>query len=153
CGGEALSGDLAAQLLATRAEVWNLYGPTETTIWSTTTQVRRQTGTPAVTDAKESIGRPIGNTQVYILDRYFQPVPVGIPGELYISGAGLSRGYWRQPAMTAERFVPDPFGMVAGARVYKTGDVARFLAEGRVAFLGRVDHQVKIRGFRIELGE
>jgi amino acid adenylation domain-containing protein/non-ribosomal peptide synthase protein (TIGR01720 family) len=153
CGGEALSEDLAGQLLATRAEVWNLYGPTETTIWSTTTQVRRQAGTEARANSKESIGRPIGNTAVYVLDRYFQPVPVGMQGELYIGGAGLSRGYRGQPAMTAERFLPDPFETAPGARLYRTGDLARFLADGRIAFLGRVDHQVKIRGFRIELGE
>ena len=152
-GGEALSGDLAAQLLEAGAEVWNLYGPTETTIWSTATQVSRQIDILARTNVNVSIGRPIGNTQAYILDQYFQPVPVGIHGELYIGGAGLSRGYRGQPAKTAERFLPDPFATAPGARIYKTGDVTRFLADGQIRFLGRVDHQVKIRGFRIELGE
>ena len=164
CGGEALSGDLAAQLLATGAEVWNLYGPTETTIWSTIAQVTRPQHLAETqsdddqdaintTAAKEAIGYPIGNTQVYILDANGQPAPIGIPGELYIGGAGLSRGYLHQAAMTAERFLPDPFSLLPGARVYRTGDLSRFLANGRIGFLGRVDHQIKIRGFRIELGE
>jgi len=154
CGGEALTGELADQLLNTGAEVWNLYGPTETTVWSTASRVLpQQDGVEIGKSAGASIGRPIANTQTYIIDSFFQPVPVGIPGELHIGGDGLSRGYLGQAAMTAERFLPDPFAATPGARVYKTGDLVRFLNNGQIAFLGRVDHQVKIRGFRIELGE
>src|SRR5262249_16951690 len=152
CGGEALSRDLAEKLLARDVEGWNLYGPTETPIWSTLARVTAPQLTAGARDAKASIGRPIGNTQVYILDRHGQPIPVGVAGELYIGGAGLSRGYAERPAMTAERFLPDPFS-ASGARLYKTGDLSRFLPDGRIDFLGRIDHQVKLRGFRIELGE
>ncbi|MBD9358038.1 non-ribosomal peptide synthetase [Methylomonas albis] len=152
CGGEALTGELAQQLLQTRAQVWNLYGPTETTVWSTASRViPRHNGGEFGGNA--AIGHPIANTQTYIVDRFFQPLPIGIPGELYIGGDGLSRGYLGQAAMTAERFLPDPFAAIPGARVYKTGDLVRFLNSGQIAFLGRVDHQIKIRGFRIELGE
>ncbi len=151
CGGEALTGELADQLLNTGAELWNLYGPTETTVWSTANRVLPQQD--GGKSAGTSIGRPIANTQTYIVDGFFQPVPIGIPGELHIGGDGLSRGYLGQAAMTAERFLPDPFAATPGARVYKTGDLVRFLNNGQIAFLGRADHQVKIRGFRIELGE
>ncbi len=144
CGGEALSGDLAAALLSRCAELWNMYGPTETTIWSTIYQVTSA-------DGPVPIGRPIANTQVYILDGRRQLVPTGIVGELYIGGAGLARGYLARPELTAERFVESPFE--PNARLYRTGDRARWLADGALECLGRVDNQVKIRGFRIEPGE
>ena len=146
CGGEALPRELANQLLAKGGELWNMYGPTETTIWSSVARV-------APDDAPINIGRPIANTQLYILDAHLQPVPMGVPGELHIGGLGLARGYRNRPELTAERFVPDPFSSEPGARLYKTGDVARLRAKGQIEVLGRLDHQVKIRGFRIELGE
>jgi hypothetical protein len=147
CGGEALSRPLATALLGTGAELWNLYGPTETTIWSTVERVRGE-------DEEISIGRPIANTNVYILDdKTLQPVPVGVSGELYIGGYGVARGYHNRPELTAERFVANPFTGALGDRMYRTGDLARFLPDGRIAHLGRTDHQVKIRGFRVELGE
>ena len=145
CGGEGLPQELAAQLIVRGAELWNLYGPTETTIWSTAEKVGAGSG-------NVTIGRPIANTQTYVLDRNLQPLPVGVPGELYIAGDGLSRGYRQRPDLTAERFLPNPFGP-PGSRMYRTGDLARFLADGRIECLGRVDHQVKVRGFRVELGE
>ncbi|HEY1580407.1 MAG TPA: amino acid adenylation domain-containing protein [Terracidiphilus sp.] len=144
CGGEALTPDLAGQLVATGAEVWNLYGPTETTIWSTLQRVISQ-------DEPISIGRPIANTQVYLLDEYGQPVPPGVPGELYIGGNGLARGYLQREELTAERFVNSTFH--SGKRLYRTGDLARRLPSGDLEYKGRADHQVKVRGFRIELGE
>jgi amino acid adenylation domain-containing protein len=146
CGGEALPRELADQLLAKGGELWNMYGPTETTIWSSAAQVTRD-------DAPINIGQPIANTQLYILDPHLQPVPMGVTGELHIGGLGLARGYRNRPELTAERFVPDAFSGVPGARLYKTGDVARLRAKGQIELLGRLDHQVKIRGFRIELGE
>ena len=146
CGGEALPADLAARLLATGAQVWNVYGPTETTIWSTAHRVEEARG-------PVPIGRPIANTRVYVLDRHREPVPTGVPGELYIGGAGVARGYLARPELTAERFLPDRFSADPGSRLYRTGDVVRYRADGAVEFLGRVDHQVKVRGFRIELGE
>jgi len=148
CGGEALPPDLAGELLSRTASLWNVYGPTETTIWSTVEPV-----TAAATSGALPIGRPIANTGIHLLDRHLQPVPVGVAGELYIGGAGVARGYLRRPALTAERFVPDPFGASPGARLYRTGDLARQLPDGRVVYLGRTDFQVKVRGFRIELGE
>lgn len=146
CGGEALPLDLAQQLLSRAASLWNMYGPTEATIWSTLCQIKP--GEEVI-----SIGRPIANTQVYLLDLQLQPVPVGVPGELYIGGDGLARGYLNRPELTAEHFVCHPFSDEPGARLYKTGDLARYLPDGSIEYLGRLDSQVKIRGYRIELGE
>ena len=144
-GGEALPGDLVQSLQgATGAEIHNMYGPTETTIWST---VEKISAVPAGT---AGIGTPIANTQIYVLDEKQKPVPAGTPGELYIGGAGVSGGYWQREALTSERFVKGPF---AEGSLYRTGDLVRWTANGRLAFLGRTDHQVKIRGQRIELGE
>ncbi len=145
CGGEALSRDLADRLVGC-GEVWNMYGPTETTIWSATCRVERTSG-------PVPFGGPIANTQLYVLDAQRNPVPIGVPGELYIGGAGVARGYFRQPELTAERFVPDPFATGAGARMFKTGDMVCYRTDGRLEFLGRFDTQVKVRGFRIELEE
>ena len=145
CGGESLSRELAEALL-TRGEVWNLYGPTETTIWSTIHKVESAEG-------PVPIGRPIANTQIYILDSHLQPVPIGVHGELYIGGDGLARGYLNRPELTEERFVSNPFSNKPGSRLYRTGDRARYRAGGNIEFLGRTDNQVKIRGHRIELGE
>ena len=144
-GGEALSAGLAEDLLARGAEPWNLYGPTETTIYSAAAPVR--------TSVPPALASLIANTRLYLLDRHMTLVPIGVPGELYIAGAGLARGYLGRPGLTADRFLPDPFTEVAGARMYRTGDLMRRLPDGRLEFLGRTDHQVKLRGFRIELGE
>lgn len=146
CGGEPLPRDLADALLAHVHELWNLYGPTETTIWSTLERV-------APSPAPVTIGKPIANTQVYVLNAHGEPVPVGVHGELWIGGTGVALGYHRRPELTAERFVPDRFSPQTGALLYRTGDLARWDAQGRLQHLGRMDHQVKIRGFRIELGE
>ena len=144
CGGEALSRELANQLLPIGNEVWNLYGPTETTIWSTIHKVdRRESAVP--------IGRPIANTTCYLLDAAGQMVPVGTPGELFIGGDGVARGYLNRSELTAEKFVPSPFDL--DRRLYRTGDMAFYLPDGNIEFLRRVDNQVKLRGFRIELGE
>ncbi|HEX6290022.1 MAG TPA: MupA/Atu3671 family FMN-dependent luciferase-like monooxygenase, partial [Herpetosiphonaceae bacterium] len=146
-GGEALPVDLATQVRdQLAADLYNMYGPTETTIWSTTHRVETINGSIP-------LGRPIANTQIYILDQRLQPVPIGVPGEIYIGGLGVVRGYLNRPALTAERFLPDPFGAVAGARLYRTGDLARYRADGAIDFLGRSDQQVKLRGYRIEPGE
>jgi natural product biosynthesis luciferase-like monooxygenase protein len=151
-GGEALPGSLVTELSQLGAPtIENMYGPTETTIWSSTE-------TAGASESIVNIGRPIANTQMYVLDEHQQPVPVGVPGELYIGGDGVTRGYWLRPDLTAERFPADPFvrpECVApgGARMYRTGDLARWRADGRIDFLGRADFQVKIRGYRIELGE
>jgi amino acid adenylation domain-containing protein len=144
CGGDLLPRDLADRLLSTGSEVWNLYGPTETTIWSTAFRVT--TGEGSV-----PIGRPISNTQVYLLDKNRQLVPPGCFGELCIGGDGLARGYLNRPELTDEKYISNPF--VLSSRLYRTGDLARWLPDGNLQFLGRLDHQVKIRGFRIELGE
>ena len=146
CGGESLSRTLAGELLVRGASLWNMYGPTETTIWSATERVGPGHG-------PVSIGRPLANTQMYVLDAQLQAVPVGQAGELYIGGAGLARGYLNRPELTAERFIPHPFSDDPGMRLYRTGDVARYLDEGKIELLGRLDHQVKLRGYRIELGE
>ncbi|MGH2866574.1 MAG: non-ribosomal peptide synthetase [Solirubrobacteraceae bacterium] len=142
-GGEALSGPLAERMLDRCAVLWNAYGPTETTVWSTMARIER--GAPI------TVGRPIANTRIYILDKHSRPVPVGVSGEMFIGGDGVAVGYLNRPELTAERFVANPF--VAGGRMYRTGDRARYRADGNVEFLGRLDHQVKIRGFRIEPGE
>ena len=144
CGGEAVTPSLADGLAARSGEVWNVYGPTETTIWSSCERIR--TGHPI------TIGRPIANTQFYVVDKHGETVPIGVSGELLIGGDGVARGYFRRPELTSEKFVADRF-MSSGGRVYKTGDLVRRLADGRVEWLGRIDQQVKIRGFRIELGE
>ena len=146
CGGEAFPQELAHEFLERRLEPWNLYGPTETTVWSMTSRVTS-------TDGPISLGGPIANTQVYLLDTDFNLVPMGVPGEVYIGGDGLARGYCRRPELTADRFIPDPFSSQAGSRLYRTGDQARHRPDGSVEFLGRLDHQVKLRGYRIELGE
>ena len=145
CGGEALAPELAAGLLERGGQLWNLYGPTETTIYSTGYRVKA--------GGRILIGRPVANTQIYVLDQRQRPVPVGVAGELYIGGDGLARGYLNRPELTQEKFVPHPFGGEAGARLYRTGDLVRYLSTGELEYLGRIDHQVKIRGFRIELGE
>jgi amino acid adenylation domain-containing protein len=144
CGGEAVPRELATRLLNTGAEVWNLYGPTETTIWSTVHRIDSRHGSVP-------IGKPIANTQIYILDDRRQLTPRGVPGELYIGGDGLAKGYLHRRELTAERFVPNP--IESAGKLYRTGDVARWLPDGNLEYIGRADHQVKLRGFRIELGE
>jgi acyl-coenzyme A synthetase/AMP-(fatty) acid ligase len=146
CGGEALPRDLADELLARASSVWNMYGPTETTIWSATSPVTP--GPEPVT-----IGPPIANTEFYVLDNHGQPVPVGVASELHIGGDGVARGYWDRAALTAEKFIPDPYRGGADDRLYKTGDLVRYRADGALEFLGRLDTQVKVHGFRIETGE
>jgi amino acid adenylation domain-containing protein len=143
CGGEALPRDLANRLLNGPGELWNMYGPTETTIWSSCTRVL-----PG--DEPITVGGPIANTQFYILDHHDQPVPSGVPGQLHIAGDGVARGYYKRAALTAEKFLANPFHP---GRMYRTGDQARWLPDGGLQVLGRIDHQVKLRGFRIELGE
>jgi natural product biosynthesis luciferase-like monooxygenase protein len=146
-GGEALPPSLAQQLRQeVPCDIHNMYGPTETTIWSTSALISNG-------GREISLGRPVANTEVYILDNHLQPVPVGIPGELYIGGEGVVRGYLGRSELTATRFIPNPFSTKQGARLYKTGDLAQFLSSGNIEFLGRTDHQVKIRGFRIEPAE
>jgi non-ribosomal peptide synthetase component F/acyl carrier protein len=154
CGGEALDYHLAKQLLQNSQQVWNLYGPTETTIWSAIYPLNLS----SISQEKFtyiSIGRPLANTQFYVLDSQFNPVPIGVNGELYIAGLCVARGYLKRPELTAERFIPNPFSTNKAQqnRLYKTGDIVRYLPDGNIEYLGRLDHQVKIRGFRIELGE
>src|SRR5581483_2126683 len=146
CGGEALPLALAQQLLERSAQLWNMYGPTETTIWSMLDRVSADQ--PGI-----SLGHPIGRTQIYLLDPRLQVVPRGAVRELYIGGEGVARGYVGRPEMTAERFVPDPFSGRAGARLYRTGDQGRWLPDGRLQYLGRLDQQIKLRGYRIEPAE
>jgi amino acid adenylation domain-containing protein len=142
CGGEAMDRDLAVRLVETCGSIWNMYGPTETTIWSSVARVDSD---------QVTIGRPIANTRMYVLDGHKEPVPRGVVGELWIGGEGVARGYLNRPELTGESFVRDPFH--EGARMYRTGDLARHLPDGRLECLGRTDNQVKIRGYRIELGE
>ncbi len=164
CGGEALPCELAAALLARGVELWNVYGPTETAVWSSV----REVGAPAPGGAV-GLGRPIANTRFYVVDARLEPVPMGTAGELLIGGDGVARGYWGRPELTAERFVPDVSGGrgsgcrqsrhsllgagQGGGRLYRTGDLVRHRPDGDLEFLGRIDHQVKLRGFRIEPGE
>ena len=146
CGGEALPNDLAEKLLTNCKSVWNVYGPTETTVWSTLKELKHDD--PCIT-----VGRPIWNTYVYLLDEDRMMVPEGKIGEIYIGGEGVARGYLNREDLTNERFFDDPFSEVHGARIYRTGDLGQFLQNGEILCLGRVDHQVKVRGHRIELGE
>ncbi|WP_263357603.1 non-ribosomal peptide synthetase [Acidicapsa ligni] len=147
CGGEALETGLANSLLNHAESVWNMYGPTETTIWSS---ALRLTGR---TEDAIPIGHPIANTTFYIVDAQYQPVPIGVAGELLIGGDGLARGYLNREELTRERFIDDPFSATPGARLYRTGDLVCYRRDGLIEFLGRLDHQIKLRGFRIELGE
>ncbi len=148
CSGEALPADLQTRFHARHsAQLHNLYGPTEAAVDVTFWRCLRGDPRPIV-----PIGRPIARTQMYVLDKRLEPAPPGVPGELFIGGVGVSRGYHRRPELTAEKFIPDPFG-TPGLRLYRTGDLARWLPDGTLEYLGRLDHQVKLRGFRIELGE
>jgi len=146
CGGEKLPRDLADSVLERATELWNLYGPTETTVWSTVEQISHG-------DSEISIGRPIGNTQVHIVDAAGELAPVGIAGEICIGGAGVAIAYHGRPELTAERFIPDRFGENGSGRLYRTGDLGRWGADGKLYHLGRMDDQLKMRGFRIEPGE
>jgi natural product biosynthesis luciferase-like monooxygenase protein len=144
-GGEALPEPLADALTDAVGDVHNMYGPTEATVWATTTPVRH--GEPV------SIGSPMTNVRAYVVDAHLRPTPLGVPGELLLGGDGITRGYLGRPGLTATKFIPDPFSAIAGARLYRTGDLVRRVADGTLRFLGRLDHQVKIHGHRIELGE
>lgn len=150
-GGEAASWDLVTQVqqLKPSCQILNHYGPTEATIGVLTYKVEHK----AAPSKAVPLGRPLANTQIYLLDEHLQPVPIYVPGELYIGGANLARGYLNRPELTQERFIPNPFTEVEGSRLYKTGDLARYLPDGNIEFLGRCDRQVKIHGFRIELEE
>ncbi len=145
CGGEALSKTLAQKLLDRSNELWNMYGPTETTIWSTVSRV--------LPGEQITIGHPIANTQIYILDESLKPVPDGVEGEIYIGGDGIARGYLNRRELTAEKFIVNPFDNDSGSKIYKTGDTGMYLPDGRIVCLGRIDNQVKLNGFRIELEE
>lgn len=144
CGGEPLPKDLMHELLKRCDSLWNMYGPTEATIWMTVEKINNP-------DETITIGRPIHNMEAYILDEHLQPVPIGVVGEIYIGGIGLARGYHGRPDLTNEKFIPHPFK--ENGKLYQSGDLARLMPDGRIECLGRIDHQVKIRGFRIELGE
>ncbi|MCC5669418.1 amino acid adenylation domain-containing protein [Nostoc sp. CHAB 5784] len=146
CAGELCSEDIVKRWWNYGRKFFNAYGPTEATVWSTVAEIKS-------VSAKPPIGRPIANTEVYILDKHLQPVPIGILGELYIAGDGLARGYLNYPELTAKKFIPNPFNGKKGARLYKTGDLAKYRPDGNIEFLDRIDNQVKIRGFRIELSE
>jgi len=149
CGGEAMTIELAKKLLSKCKELWNMYGPTETTIWSLIKKIEPGFG-------NITLGKPIDNTRIFILNENLQPQPIGVPGELHISGEGLASGYLNRPELTAGRFIDTPQALKEfepDLKLYKTGDLSRFLPNGDIEFLGRLDHQVKVRGYRIELGE
>lgn len=146
-GGEPLPRDLASQLVDRCKEAWNMYGPTETTVWSTCWRIE------APDRNGVSVGKPISNTKIYVLDRHGNQCPIGVPGEIYIGGLGVASGYFERPELTSERFVLDPRGERADARMYRTGDRGRWRSDGTLEHLGRLDNQVKVRGHRIELGE
>ncbi len=146
CGGEALPRDLTNELIPRCRSLWNMYGPTETTIWSSVGKITSTAG-PVF------LGEPIANTQLYVLDTNLEPLPIGVAGELHIGGDGLARGYFNQPEITANKFIPDLLGKGVGQRLYRTGDLVRRREDGSIEFLGRIDNQVKVRGYRIELGE
>ena len=146
CGGEALQQDLVTSLLPRTGELWNMYGPTETTVWSTCYRV-------SDIDKPTLIGKPINNTQCYVLSEQLQPVPSGVPGELYIGGSGVSKGYLYRDQLTAERFIDNPFSKTGHSKLYRTGDLVRYQRDGNLEYIQRIDNQVKVRGFRIELGE
>src|SRR5581483_1948220 len=145
-GAEPVPRDLCTRLLQAYPSLYNFYGPTETTVWSAFHHFRSPEE-PLV------VGKPLANTQIYILDPQLQPVPIGVPGEIHIAGEGVSCGYLNRPELTAEKFIADPFSSKPGARMYKTGDLGRYLMDGRIEIAGRIDNQVKVRGYRIELGE
>ncbi|OYD97754.1 non-ribosomal peptide synthetase [Nostoc sp. 'Peltigera membranacea cyanobiont' 210A] len=146
CAGESCTDDIVKRWWNSQRRFFNAYGPTEATVWSTVAEI-------STMSEKPPIGRPIANTKIYILDKHLQPLPIGIIGELYISGKGLAQGYLNRPELTIENFIPNTFIDKKGARLYKTGDLARYRPDGNIEFLGRIDNQVKIRGFRIELSE
>ncbi len=146
CGGEALPRELANRILECGVPLWNMYGPTETTVWSAVSQV-------SYDDGPVPVGPPIDNTQFHVLDANLQPLPLGVPGELFIGGEGVARGYFKRPELTSEKFIPDPFGSEPNSRLFRTGDLVRLRQDGGCDFLGRLDSQIKLRGFRIELGE
>ncbi len=147
CGGEALTAKLAKELLEIGADLWNMYGPTETTIWSTIHHCKFSS------ELAPPIGKPIDNTYTYIIDKYMQPVPIGVTGELLIGGKGLARGYLFMDDLTKSKFIKNPIIGAKGDILYKTGDIAKFSENGEIVYVGRSDYQVKIRGFRIEIGE
>lgn len=146
CGGEAMQQDLVNNLLPKTSELWNMYGPTETTVWSTCYRITAA-NKPAL------IGKPIDNTQCYVLTEHLQPVPVGVPGELYIGGSGVSKGYLNRDELTSERFIDNPFSKARHSKLYRTGDLVKYNRDGDLEYIQRIDNQVKVRGFRIELGE
>ena len=146
CAGESCTDDIVKRWWNSQRRFFNAYGPTEATVWSTIAEI-------STMSEKPPIGRPIANTQIYILDKHLQPLPIGIAGELYISGEGLAQGYLNRPELTTEKFIINPFSDKKKARLYQTGDLARYRPDGNIEFLGRLDNQVKIRGFRIELSE
>ncbi|WP_328552166.1 MupA/Atu3671 family FMN-dependent luciferase-like monooxygenase [Streptomyces sp. NBC_00358] len=147
-GGDAALPELVERLGGSGVErMLNMYGPTETTVWSAVRTLEVDAS------GRVTVGGALANTTLYVLDRHLRPVPPGVVGELFVGGTGVARGYWDRPALTAERFLPDPFATAAGARMYRTGDLVRSLGGGRLEFLGRVDHQIKVRGFRVEAGE